>query len=181
MNTTVFDPAIKSLIAHTQFLSTDQIVSEIELVQERLRFVPELLKQKREHIADSLAEVLKGDISPEVLSAISEMASQDQFEAVRSNADLFLEACQAELAKYQEIVVAVAVVVDDAFKQKIAGKIHQRFTTPVRVVFQVNPSIIAGCIIHEPEVGVYDYSLRTVALPLVRQQLKHKLRVGASA
>jgi F0F1-type ATP synthase delta subunit len=180
MSTTKFSSAVKILLTDTQFLPSEQIVYELQLVQERLEFMPELLEQDRDHLKESFEKIFSGDVSPQIMTALEKIVITDEFDEIRNNSKLFLQACQEELNKFQELVFMVAVSFNDTFKEQVTAKIQERFDRPVRVTFHVEPLLIAGCLIREPNGEMYDYSLKTQAIPLAKQRIKQKLMSGLS-
>lgn len=182
MSTSGLKPAITLLQRYGAHAPLDQLLVQLHLVMERLRFTPEVAEQLADDkkAAETIDFLFKQDVSPEVLAFLHELAEAGHFNVLSGElAEAFLEGCQEAFAGIPELRLRTAVELSSACKKEVAAALEAGGGAPVRVVFELAPGIMGGFVLVTADGATVDYSLRTNLTRFVRQYLTSKPAVAA--
>lgn len=181
MNT---DPKVKDLLRQifvkldvsTAVLSVDQLISELQVVVERMSFSG-LHKTFKKGDAAALAEIdlmFEGEISMPILSFVYWLADNDGLSVLADKTGhFFLDTCIKRYKSITEIRFATAIELTDETKQSIVHDLYKVYQEPSRVIFEVIPSIVAGFIIRDGA-KVIDKSLKTMSTQAIKKYLTNE-------
>ncbi len=174
-NTT--DLVITKLDEATKDLPVDQLISELQLVVERISF-SQLESKKSRGTPVTIAEInllLDGEISAEVLGFVQWMSAQNMLSMISdSNGLLFLDYCIKKYKKIIQIKFTTAISLDDTTKETIKARLLPTYPVGTRMIFNTSPSIVAGFILDDGQVSA-DKSLRSYMQQAIKPQLKKLL------
>ena len=181
MNTNDLEAAKQLLIKNMPYLPKAQIMRELSIVLERLRFVPdnnELLQHTdSKHVQSSLAFLFQQDISSDMLHTLQEIHEQGLGAILTEDeADGFYQYCQEYFDRLGEIRIISAVKLSPGFEQQLAVQLNRDSPDTTRVVFEVLPSITAGCMVVDPTGRTTDYSFKTNITFYAHRYLSRKLQ-----
>jgi F0F1-type ATP synthase delta subunit len=163
-NNGVANQVMKQLDEFTLHLPIDQIMGELQVIIERLSFseLHQVLPGSRDQ--DKLSEIellLKDDISPEVLGFVKWMAQQNLMRLLGGKGGrLFLSYCSVHYRKVQQVRFVTAVDIGEAARHSIVNKLRVIYPEPTRIIFEVETSLLAGCLIDDGQ-RRSDMSLQT--------------------
>lgn len=181
MNTSVIDSIIQTIVSFMPHQPKAQIIQELTTVVERVSFVPEaeaLLQQPDTvQFQSSLSYLFQGDVSFDMLQALAQLHRQGQsLVLAREQSGLLMQRCEEYLQGIKEIRVITAVSLSRSLEQRIADRFQAASQDPIRVVFEVLPSLIGGCMIVSPDGSVVDYSFKTNVSFYTHRYLERKLK-----
>lgn len=181
MNTSEINLAVKILVEHMPHQPKAQILRELAVVVERVEFIPEaetmLQQADSTQLQSSLSYLFQNDVSTDMLQAILELHRRGiSLVLGREYNSQLLQQCQEYLQEVREMRIITAIHISRSFEQVLASRFSAMEDGPIRVVFEVLPSLVGGCMIVSPEGRVVDYSFKTNVSFYTHRFLERKLK-----
>jgi len=169
------DQVINLLEQANRFVAKNVIFEEFEVVLERLKVLDidgdSKFKREGQNRKEDPVGAFQEITSPQMLDFLAKV---DREIGLATLVGLDQQALKNAVRNYfeskAEVSVTSAVVLSERFKGWLAENISSGFQSPVRVIFETDETIVAGCVISGA--GVHrDYSYRKNVLPLMGKYL----------
>lgn len=168
---TAAEQIMNELDVRTQTIATSQLIGELQVVVERVSFASES-KDVRTMQKDDIELLFEGQLSPEVLGFVSWLADNKLTTTiVGETGRLFLNHCIKRYRSIRQLHFTTAIALPEDMKQHITKTLMPNYPTGARILFDVDPSIIAGFKINDQS-RIVDKTMRAAASKLTRQHLQ---------
>ena len=168
---TAAERILNELNSRTQTIAIGQLMSELQILVERISFAAES-KNVREMNKDEVELLFEGQLSEEVLGFVGWLADNNMTMAlVGKTGRLFLNHCIKRYRQIQQVHFTTALSLPEEVKQHIAQTLMPTYPSGARILFDVDPTIIAGFRINDRS-RIVDKTMRSAATQLTRRHLK---------
>jgi F0F1-type ATP synthase delta subunit len=171
---TAAEQIISELDARTQSLAISQLIGELQVLVERISFAA-ASQDVRNMSKDDVELLFEGQLSAEILDFVGWLVDNKLVAAVIGDTGrLFLNHCIKRYHHIQQVHFTTALTLPEEVKQHIACTIMPSYPAGARILFEVDPSIIAGFRINDRS-RVVDKTMRAAATQLTRRHLQEVL------
>ncbi len=158
-----------------------EVLRELHTVLERLQFIPEikplLQDGDQQQVQSTLSFLFQQDVSADMLLYLAELHHAGLSHVLLDDVGQeFFRQCQQYYEGLAEIRIITAVEMSPVFKRQLAIEILQQRTDSGRVVFEVLPSLIGGCLIIDADGTTVDFSFKTNIAFYARQFFERKFQ-----
>lgn len=155
----------------TTHMPVDTMLSELLAVVERLTFSGVTRNVRREPPRRVVEGLLQHDISKEVLEFTLWMADHKLLQFLSDQGGRwFLAYCNKYYSQIKQVLFITAIELKSEKRAHVLERLRHIYPAPARIVFQISPSILAGCIIDDGSKRT-DYSLRKTMSQDIRSHL----------
>ena len=180
MNINEFDRARHILINYLLYQPKVEVLRELEVVIERLQFIPGMRPlfdgADQPQVQSTLSFLFQQEISRSMLLFLAAIAqARLGYILLDEQGQEFLRQCRQYYDGLPEIRIISAVPLSAGFQQQLAMLVLQNRSQSARVVYEVLPSLVGGCLIVDTDGKTYDYSFKTNITFYARQFLERKL------
>jgi F0F1-type ATP synthase delta subunit len=155
-------------------VSMEITLTELQLVVERMSFSGLAERQPQDDVA-TMAEIdlyFRDELREPMVSFLHWMASRNMLGVLSGRAGLvFLDHCIKKYAKVSEVVITTAVSLDADYEQHLADRLRAVHPLPARILFAVQPNLVAGLTIDVGHLRI-DRSLRTFMATTIPRSAK---------
>lgn len=181
MNTNDLERAKQILTTQMPHVPKAQILHELGVVLERLHFMPnvaEILQSADSmQVQSSLSFLLQQDVSSSMYQGLTDLQEQGLGNVlIDAEGEQFFQFCREYFESLAEVRVVTAVKLSDNFERQLALQLNRDNTQAIRVVFEVLPTIIGGCMIIDANGRTTDYSFKTNISFYAHRFLSRKLQ-----
>ncbi|MFZ2544370.1 MAG: hypothetical protein WAW80_00095 [Candidatus Saccharimonadales bacterium] len=147
----------------------EQTLQELLIVVERLTF-------SRESMGSDLSmatveDVLGGDVTPDIIEFVHWMHRRKLLGLlVGENGRTFLRFSTRYYRSIKEVRCITPITISESYKIKLLTHLRMIYPEPARIVFEVVPSLILGCIIDDG-VDRVDMSLMSESPQLIKKYI----------
>lgn len=150
-------------------LSTNQVVSELQTVVERVSFSG-IDKQQDPDVqatVQSVRELFSGEVSSEVLGFIVWIAENRALFVLAGDVGRdFIDYCMRCYKDIHEVKFITATPLRDPTRQWVIDRLREKYPAPARITFEVSTDIVAGFKLYDKSETV-DKSLATFTADIV--------------
>src|SRR5665647_592773 len=168
---------VQNLSNRTHNYSVDQIINELTIITERLSFAEfDPTKSKSNVEVIKLLDYLLGrDISPGMMSYVNFLADNNQLGVLQREAGkAFIEFCRNYFSEKKQLVMRCPISLSPDKQKQMAVDLLRLYPVSSRVIFEVDPTIIAGYMLYEDGIKVSDQSLRSRATLLIEEFIRKR-------
>lgn len=168
---------VQNLSNRTNNYSVDQIINELTIIAERLSFAEfDPTKSKSNIEVMKLLDYLLGrDISPGMMAYVKFLADNNQLGVLqRESGKTFIEYCTNYFSEKKQLVMSCPINLSPDKQKRIAVNLLKMYPVSSRVIFEVDPTIIAGFVLYEDGAKVSDHSLRSRATLLIEEFIRKR-------
>ena len=145
----------------------EQTIQELQVAIERLSFGGETMGP--DISMDDIDTLLNGDISAGTMQFINWLQERKSLSILMGQrGNMFLAFCIRYYRTIREVKCITPVVLSEGFRISLLGQLRTIYPEPTRILFDVSPSLVAGCVIDDGEKRT-DMSLRSASPSLVRR------------
>jgi len=181
-NTKNLNQAFDILLKEARFYPRTKILSELNLITDRIRFsanLQELFSTKntnKEKLKATITTLFEDDLSEEIHGFLLNLADNDLSNLlVKENAQEFIEFCQNKLYQIKELFFVTAIPLSNNFREIVIANIKTVFINEeIRVIFEVKPNTVVGFLLQDGKV-LYDYTFKTNFVYYLNSYFKTKL------
>lgn len=167
---------MQKLTDSTLNMSVAQIVSEVSLLIERLNFagidpVNDDYKKKLERVE----YLINRDVSPGMVRFVEFLIAADKIGVLLSDAGkLFPDYCKAYFSEMKQLTFTTPIELTDSSKLHARMMLMKIYPVNTRVIFDVNPELIAGFTLHDNQALITNRSMGANMAHLLRTYItKH--------
>lgn len=169
---------VQNLSDRTHNYSVDQIINELIIITERLSFAKfDPTKSKTDDDAFGLLEyLLARDISPGMMSYVKFLADTNQLGILQREAGKsYIEYCRNYFSRKKQIVMRCPLSLSPAKQKQIAVNLLSLYPVSSRIIFEIDPTLIAGFVLFEDGIKISDQSLRSRAGSLIEEFIRERI------
>jgi F0F1-type ATP synthase delta subunit len=172
---TLAEQIIARLDANTETLSIEQLLGELQIAVERVGFAA-ATRDVAKMTQDEVDLLFEGQLSNEILEFIYWLQSSKLLIVLSGETGRrFLNHCLKRYRGIQQVRFLTAVPLAVETKQHIATTLMPAYPAGARLLFEVDPSIVAGFRLDD-SVRLVDKTMRTAVMKLTRQKLMETAR-----
>lgn len=152
---------VKALDESSIHMPIDQMLQELQLIVERLTFGMNTGQSGTQPALNTgdIGTLLGTDVSPALTTFVLWLNSRNMLRLLSGkNGRHFLSFCVQHYSSVKEIRCSVPISLSEGMRQSLLGHLRRLYPEPARIIFEVAPSLVAGCVIHDGE-SVTDMSL----------------------
>lgn len=161
----------------TAQLPVDQLLTELQIVVERISFSQLQHKQNRQDSEVSIAQInmlFQDEISEEMLAYVQWLREHKLLLVLADqNGLLLLNYCVKKYKQVTQVRFISAVPIGDELKAHVRASLPKLYPSGSRLVFESNPSLIAGFVIEDGSRTV-DKSLKRTLLQSLRGVIEQR-------
>jgi len=158
----------------TERLPVDQFLSELQLIIERISF-SQLHLNRQQQVSVTIAQIdmlFQGEISTEMLGFVQWLREANLLHVIADKPGLlFLNYCIKKYKGMTQVRFVSAVSLDTTLRDYVWQSILKLYPANTRLIFEVNPSLVAGFIIEDGAKTV-DKSLRSQMVSTLRTRIQ---------
>lgn len=158
--------------------SVNQIIGELSLVVERLGFAEFRLDNPASVQKDleTIDFLLSRDVSPGTVEFVKFLAETNHLGVVLKDAGLmFIGYCQAHFSEMKQITFRSAIEMSPGMRRHIRVMLMKRYAVSTRILFEQEPSLVAGFCLYDAKGIIRNYSLREQGVKLIDKYLRKRL------
>lgn len=153
--------AIAQLDEFTQNVPIETMLKELHLVIERLTFHQNTTKKETQLDRQDIESLLGSDVSRSMFDFMVWCTENKLLKLfVGYGGQVFLSYCAKHYRYVGEVVFTTSVELSDTFRFTVSEQLRQMYPFPARLIFKVQPSLVAGFVLTTHEGKTADFSLR---------------------
>ncbi len=167
-----------ALDSETGSLSIGQVLTELQVVIERISFSGlHSNEQNNYQVSPEDIDILfEGEISDSMLNFVHKLAERRMLRIVADRTgQLFLNFCIQQYKLVKEIRFLTPVLLSEEAQNNLLLRLRLLYPAPARIIFETNPSLVAGFVINDGTKTV-DYSLKSTMVTKIKPHLYEVLR-----
>jgi F0F1-type ATP synthase delta subunit len=165
---------VQELDRATLSLPVDQLLSELQIVVERISFSQVQNRQSGQNNDISIAQInmlFQDEISTEMLGYVQWLREHNLLTAVADNNGLvFLNYCIKKYKQLTQVRFITAIPISDTLKAHIRKSLFHLYPSGARLIFETNASLVAGFVI-EDGINTVNKSLKHTMLSSLRPRV----------
>jgi F0F1-type ATP synthase delta subunit len=165
---------VQELDRITAALPVDQLLSELQIVVERVSFSQLQNRQSGQNNDISIAQInmlFQDEISTEMLSYVQWLREHKLLLAVSDNNGLlFLNYCIKKYKQLTQVRFITAVPISEALKAHVRRAMLRLYPSGARLIFETNSSLVAGFVI-EDGTNTINRSLKHTMLNTIKPRI----------
>lgn len=141
-------------------LPVDQLLSELQVVVERINFSKLQDNQENDISTTEIEALFQDEISAEMLAYVRWLHKNKLLLTLAgNNGILFLNFCIQKYKQITQVRFVTAIAISEDVKEYVRRALSQIYPPSARFIFEINPSLIAGFVIDD-STSYIDRSLR---------------------
>jgi F0F1-type ATP synthase delta subunit len=166
---------VQELDRATAQLPVDQLLSELQIVIERISFSQVQNRQSGQNNDISIAQInmlFQDEISTEMLGYVQWLREHRLLLAVSDNNGLlFLNYCIKKYKQLTQVRFVTAIPISETLKSHVRSRVTRLYPSGARLIFETNSSLIAGFVI-EDGTNTVNKSLKHTMLSSLRTHVQ---------
>ena len=166
---------VQELDRATAQLPVDQLLTELQIVVERISFSQLQNKQQRQDSQVSIAQLnmlFQDEISEEMLGYVQWLREHNLLLVLADkNGLLLLNYCVKKYKQITQVRFISAITIGDSLKEHVRSLVPKLYPSGARLIFETNPSLVAGFVIEDGSRTI-DKSLKRTLIQSLRGQIE---------
>jgi len=165
----------------TCHLPIKQLLSEIQIIIERLSFSEICERYKNDQVAqkNEVDMLFEGEVSDAMLDFVHWLIEKNGLGVLSDKAGrMFLGYCIRSYKDAPEVKLITAVQLDNEFAKTLINKLRILYPAPTRIVYYIAPNLVAGIVIKDGSKTI-DLSLNSFMVKTVKQRITSTAKAGA--
>jgi len=166
---------VEELDRATAQLPVDQLLTELQIVVERISFSQLQNKQQRQDAQISIAQInmlFQDEISEEMLGYVQWLRENNLLRVLADNNGLlFLNYCVKKYKMMTQVRFISAIPISESLKTHVRSLIPRLYPSGARLIFEINYSLVAGFVIEDGSRTI-DKSLKKTLIQSLRGQIE---------
>lgn len=158
--------------------SSSQIVGELSLVVERLGFA-EFQADEPDSMLKNIAKIdflLDKDVSPGTIEFVKFLTENGKLGVLLRDAGLmFIGFCKSYYSEMKQLSFRTAVEMSPNKQQQVRMTLMSVYPVNTRILFESDPTLVAGFALQDSNGIVCDYSLRNRVLKLINEFIRNRM------
>lgn len=175
----IYEFAFVELSKRLPFTSVGEVLSDLQLVVERISFssiATNTKNQDAEYLKTKVSQLLDVDVPKQVIAFCNLLIDKKILILLDGERGrYFISHCSKRLKSIPQVDIFVPCKIHLATKHSLAEKIQKMYSHEVRVVFNTSPSVVAGFVIRDGSKTI-DLSLGSASNVLISKHITKKLK-----